>query len=252
MDEHRLVAPPVRAVATTERTDVVVVLPTYNEAGNVARMVSAIRANGYGVLVVDDRSPDGTGTIADGLADRDRMVSVLHRREKQGLGPAYAAGFTRAMQSGAAILCEIDADFSHDPADLPRLVAAIEDGADLAIGSRYVEGGGSEGWPWHRRLISRGGNLYARTMLRVPVGDLTGGYRAFRAESLRTLHPENCEASGYGFQVEMAWRAHRAGMDVREVPIVFRDREIGTSKMSSAIAVEAMWLVTKWGLGLSS
>jgi dolichol-phosphate mannosyltransferase len=250
MDLHPSIAP-VRPAATTERSDVTVVLPTYNEAGNVERMVGAIRAGGYGVLVVDDRSPDGTGTIADGLADRDPRVSVLHRQEKQGLGPAYAAGFARAMEMGADILCEIDADFSHDPADLPRLVAAVDDGADLAIGSRYVTGGGSEGWPLHRRLISRGGNLYARMLLRVPVGDLTGGYRAFRAESLRALHPENCEASGYGFQVEMAWRAHRAGMGVREVPIVFRDREVGTSKMSSSIAAEAMWLVTKWGLGLS-
>jgi dolichol-phosphate mannosyltransferase len=251
MDERRSMAPSLRAVAKAERADVTVVLPTYNEAGNVERMVSAIRANGYGALVVDDRSPDGTGTIADGLADRDGRVSVLHRQEKQGLGPAYAAGFRRVIDMGAAIVCEIDADFSHDPADLPRLVAAIDDGADLAIGSRYVDGGGSDGWPWHRRFISRGGNLYARTLLRVPVGDLTGGFRAFRAESLRALHPEDCEASGYGFQVEMAWRACRAGMDVREVPIIFRDREIGSSKMSLSIAVEAMWLVTKWGLGLT-
>ena len=236
------------APAVVERLDVLVVLPTFNEAENLRSIGAAIRHQGMGVLIVDDGSPDGTGDIADALAYDDPRIRVLHRSMKQGLGPAYAAGFTVALDSGASIICEMDADFSHDPADIGRLVAAVDAGADVAIGSRYVDGGESDGWPLHRRLISRGGNWYARIMLGISIRDVTAGFRAFRASSLRRLDPATCEASGYGFQVEMAWRAQRAGMVVDEVPIVFRERQEGSSKMTSAIALEAMRLVTAWGV----
>ncbi|MDJ0954107.1 MAG: polyprenol monophosphomannose synthase [Acidimicrobiia bacterium] len=229
------------------RADVLVVVPTYNEAENIALITEAVRDRGYGILIVDDASPDGTGDLADGLAAADEGVAVLHRSAKQGLGPAYAAGFDVALDRGAEVICEMDADFSHDPDDLPRLVAAVDDGADLAIGSRYVSGGGVENWPWHRRWLSRGGNIYARTLLRTHINDMTAGFRAFRSDALRKLDFRSCEASGYGFQVEMAWNAAEAGLDVREVPITFRDRTRGTSKMGARIAAEAMILVTKWG-----
>jgi dolichol-phosphate mannosyltransferase len=230
------------------RAETLVVVPTYNEAENIALIAAAVRDLGLGLLVVDDGSPDGTGQIADSLAASDSGITVLHRSTKAGLGPAYTAGFEEALSAGAEVICEMDADFSHDPADLPRLVEAIAGGADLAIGSRYVAGGGVENWPWHRRLLSQGGNLYARTMLRTRVHDMTAGFRAFRADALRKLDFATCEASGYGFQVEMAWRASRLGLRVQEVPIIFRDRTRGTSKMGTGIAVEAMRLVTKWGL----
>jgi dolichol-phosphate mannosyltransferase len=187
--------------------------------------------------------------MAADLAAADAGIDVLHRKSKDGLGPAYAAGFEKGLSGPADVICEMDADFSHDPADLPRLVSAIEDGADLAIGSRYVPGGGVEDWPWHRRWLSRGGNLYARALLRTKVNDMTAGFRAFRASALRQLDYSGCEASGYGFQVEMAWNASRLGLDIREVPITFRDRTRGTSKMGARIAIEAMLLVTKWGIG---
>ncbi len=230
------------------RTDVLVVVPTYNEAENIALIADAVRSHGLNLLIVDDGSPDGTGQIADELAQGDSGVSVLHRTSKEGLGPAYAAGFQVGIERGAGIICEMDADFSHDPNDLPRLVAAIDAGGDLAIGSRYVAGGGVENWPWHRRWLSRGGNIYARTLLRTKVNDMTAGFRAFRTEALQKLPFAACEASGYGFQVEMAWNAARTGLDIREVPILFRDRTRGTSKMGARIAIEAMLLVTKWGL----
>lgn len=228
---------------------VLVIVPTYNERDNIRPIVSTVRAHGYDVLVVDDGSPDGTGEIADELAQADGGVHVLHRATKEGLGPAYAAGFAHGLAMGAEILCEMDADFSHDPADLPRLVAAVRDGADLAIGSRYVDGGGTDGWPWHRIAISRGGNRYASMMLGVHVADATAGFRAFRDTTLRKVDPSSCEASGYGFQVEMAWRTEQAGLTIVEVPITFRDRRYGESKMSGRIAAEAMVLVTKWGFG---
>ena len=230
--------------------DTLVVIPTYNEVENIEAMARAILGLGYRVLVADDGSPDGTGLVADGLAAKfpDR-VGVLHRTSKQGLGPAYAAGFAVGLEQGADILCEIDADFSHDPNDLPALVAAVEAGADLAIGSRYVPGGGVVDWPWYRRALSKFGNLYAGLMLGTPIKDMTAGYRAFRADALRALQPDSCSAAGYGFQIEMAWRAKLAGLRVQEVPITFRDRELGESKMDGRIAVEAMALVTKWGLG---
>jgi dolichol-phosphate mannosyltransferase len=229
--------------------DVLVIVPTYNEAENVALIAEAVRSQGFNLLVVDDSSPDGTGAIAGELAASDPGINVLHRAEKQGLGPAYAAGFAWGLENGAAILCEMDADFSHDPKDLPRLVAAIEGGADLAIGSRYVPGGGVDNWPWHRRWLSRGGNLYARTLLGTRINDMTAGFRAFRSSALEKLGFESCEASGYGFQVEMAWNASVGGLTVEEVPIIFRDRTRGTSKMGAKIAIEAMLLVTKWGWG---
>lgn len=228
--------------------DVLVVVPTYNEAENIAQIADAVTSQGLRLLFVDDASPDGTGQMADDLAASDPGIEVLHRTSKEGLGPAYAAGFTQALAGPADVICEMDADFSHDPTDLPRLVAAIEAGGDLAIGSRYVAGGGVEDWPWHRRWLSRGGNIYARLLLRTKINDMTAGFRAFRASALRKLDYAGCEASGYGFQVEMAWNASRLGLDVREVPITFRDRTRGTSKMGARIALEAMLLVTKWGL----
>lgn len=229
------------------RDDVLVVLPTFNEADNLEKIASAILARGPRLLIVDDGSPDGTGDIADRLAE-DERVDVLHRREKRGLGPAYAAGFAVGLTRGARILCEMDADFSHDPADLPRLVAAVDDGADLAIGSRYVPGGGVENWPLHRRALSRGGNLYANLMLGIHARDVTSGFRAFRADALRRLRPDECRSSGYAFQIEMAWRAERLGLEVTEIPITFRDREVGDSKMNMGIALEAVRLITGWGM----
>lgn len=232
---------------STSPTDVMVVVPTYNEAENIVAIASAVRAHGYRLLIVDDGSPDGTGDIADRLTWDDHGISVLHRSEKAGLGQAYAAGFETAADLDATIFCEMDADFSHDPADLPRLIAAVDAGADLAIGSRYVPGGGTEGWPWHRKAISKGGNIYAALMLGIHVKDATAGFRAFRSEAVQKLDPASCDASGYAFQVEMARRAEEAGLRITEVPIQFKEREAGTSKMSTAIAVEAMRLVTRWG-----
>lgn len=230
--------------------ETLVVLPTYNEVENLEPIVAAILEHDYRVLVVDDGSPDGTGRLADEIAEQQPdLVHVLHRAEKLGLGPAYTAGFEWGLQNGADILCEMDADFSHDPAVLPELVKAVESGADLAIGSRYTDGGGVEDWPWHRRALSRFGNIYAGFMLGSSTRDMTAGYRAFSAAALRRLEPASCNAAGYGFQIEMAWRASLATMKVVEVPIVFRDRVRGESKMDSKIAVEAMALVTKWGLG---
>lgn len=225
------------------------IVPTFNERENLPDIVRAIRHHGYKVLVVDDSSPDGTGEIADSLAAGDPLISVLHRPYKEGLGPAYAAGFNQALADGADVVIEMDADFSHDPNDLPRLVEAISNGAELAIGSRYVPGGATPDWPWPRRVISRGGNLYARTMLGIPVRDATAGFRAYRSDVLLKLPFEAAEASGYGFQVEMAWRAHNQGLRIVEVPISFRDRARGKSKMGPAIVAEAMRLVTVWGIG---
>jgi dolichol-phosphate mannosyltransferase len=232
---------------STER--VTVALPTYNELENLPLIAPEIVAHGYRLLIVDDNSPDGTGRLADSLAADVPEISVLHRETKTGLGPAYAAAFDHALDAGAEVVVEMDADFSHDPADLERLVAAVDRGADVAIGSRYVPGGSTPDWPLSRRLISKTGNLYARLMLGVPTHDATAGFRAFRAEALRRLPYRQAEASGYGFQVEMAWRAHQAGLVIEEVPITFRDRTRGESKMGIRIVVEAMWLVTLWGIG---
>jgi dolichol-phosphate mannosyltransferase len=228
-------------------SQVTVALPTYNELENLGLIAPEIVAHGYRLLVIDDSSPDGTGKLADSLARDVPEISVLHRPEKAGLGPAYAAGFDQSLADGARVIVEMDADFSHDPADLPRLVEAVDAGADVAIGSRYVQGGSTPDWPLVRQVISRGGNLYARMMLGIPIRDATAGFRAYTASALEQLPYRQAEASGYGFQVEMAWRAHQNGLRVTEVPIAFRDRKRGTSKMGLPIVVEAMRLVTVWG-----
>ena len=232
--------------APPRRTDGVwVILPTYNEAENLERIVRAILEQlpeQRHVLVVDDNSPDGTGELADRLADSEQDVSVLHRARKEGLGPAYLAGFRIALEAGAERVIEMDADFSHDPAYLPRLIAATEN-ADLAIGSRYVPGGGVTEWGALRRFISRGGSTYARVALGLRIRDLTGGFKCFRRIVLETIDLDTIEARGYAFQVETTYRAIKAGFRVVEVPIVFKDRADGTSKMSKAIVAEAMWRV---------
>ena len=226
------------------------VLPTYNEAENIERMVAAAGSvlaaaapEGFKILVVDDGSPDGTGEIADRLAATHDWVQVLHRTEKNGIGPAYLAGFRVALDGGAAYAMEMDCDFSHDPADLARLLAAVREGADLALGSRYVPGGGVEDWGPLRRFISYGGSTYARLILSLRVRDLTGGFKCFRREVLEAIDFESVRSQGYAFQIELTYRAVQAGFRVVEVPIVFRDREAGQSKMSWKIAAEAFWLV---------
>ena len=226
-----------------------VVIPTYNEAPNVERIVRAAEAElsravpgDYRILIVDDGSPDGTGAIADALANELDVVEVLHRPEKDGLGQAYLAGFARALGAGAAFVVEMDADFSHDPAYLGDLLDAAQD-ADLVLGSRYVPGGGVRDWGLLRRMISRGGGMYARAILRVDVHDLTGGYKCIRREVLEAIDLGSVQAEGYVFQIEVTYRALLAGFRVREIPIVFSDRTEGSSKMSARIALEAMWHV---------
>jgi len=229
----------------TRTTGPWVILPTYNEAENLERIAGAVLEQlpaGGRILIVDDNSPDGTGEIADRLADSTEPISVLHRERKEGLGPAYLAGFHVALDGGADRIIEMDADFSHDPAYLPTLIDATET-ADLAIGSRYVPGGGVEDWGPLRRFISRGGSAYARRSLGLPIRDLTGGFKCFRREVLEAINLDTIEARGYAFQVETTYRAIRAGFRVVEVPIVFRDRREGSSKMSKAIVAEAMWRV---------
>ena len=228
------------------RSDALVVVPTYNEASNLPDLIGAVRRYAD-LLIVDDGSPDGTGRLADDIAAEDRGTMVLHRPTKSGLGPAYAAGFARALDGDWKVVVQMDADFSHDPADIPRLLAAVDAGADMVIGSRYVEGGSVRNWPWHRRLLSRGGNRYARLMTGCPTRDMTAGFRAFRSDALERLDPTSCRAAGYGFQIEMARRAHLLGLDQVEVPIVFTERIAGSSKMTASIAFEAIWLVTRWG-----
>jgi dolichol-phosphate mannosyltransferase len=224
------------------------VLPTYNEAENVEAMVDALlprlasAAPEHRLLIVDDNSPDGTGRIADELAGRHEAVEVLHRTGKEGLGRAYLAGFAHAIERGADLLLEMDCDFSHDPADVPRLIEAAA-GADLVLGSRYIPGGGVAGWKWYRRLLSRGGSWYARMILRVHVRDLTGGFKCFHRRVLEAIDLDDIQADGYGFQIEMTYRTIQAGFEVREVPIVFHDRRAGESKMNPRIAVEAVWKV---------
>jgi dolichol-phosphate mannosyltransferase len=224
------------------------VLPTYNEAENVEGVVRAalpeLASTGMPahILVVDDGSPDGTGAIADRLAAELEPVEVLHRGRKEGIGPAYLAGFAYAISAGAELLLEMDSDFSHDPKDIPRLVAAASDAA-LVLGSRYVQGGGVTDWGLVRRLISRGGSLYARLVLGLAVQDLTGGFKCFRREVLEAIDLGSVGTDGYGFQIEMTYRAIRAGFRVEEVPILFRERRVGASKMSTRIAVEAFWKV---------
>jgi dolichol-phosphate mannosyltransferase len=232
-------------------TAVWVVLPTYNEHDNLPLVLAAARralascrpAVDAVLLVVDDASPDGTGELADRLAREHASVRVLHRARKGGLGGAYLAGFEEALAGGADLIIEMDADLSHDPADLPRLIDAARRGADVVLGSRYLPGGGVEGWSLHRRLLSRAGGRYAAAVLGLPVADLTGGFKCFRASALRALDRDEVQSRGYAFQVELTFRAARAGLEVAEVPIVFRERRAGTSKMSGAIVAEAIWRV---------
>ena len=225
------------------------ILPTFNEADNIEALVraalpqlAASAGPDHHVLIVDDSSPDGTGQIADRLATELERVEVIHRKAKDGLGRAYLTGFDHALGAGAELVLEMDADFSHDPADLPRLIAAADE-ADLALGSRYVPGGGVVDWGLVRRLLSRGGSWYARTVLGVPVRDLTGGFKCFRREVLERLDLSDVHADGYGFQIELTYRTLVAGFHVREVPIVFRERRNGASKMTGRIALEAAWIV---------
>jgi dolichol-phosphate mannosyltransferase len=238
-------AAPTRRIALRKTGQVCVVLPTYNEAGNLRPLVEAALKqlpDSRRVLIVDDNSPDGTGEIADRLAAENEDVTVLHRPRKEGLGPACQAGFREALAGEAELVIEMDADFSHDPAYLPVLLKAAED-ADLVIGSRYVPGGEVADWgPW-RRLISRGGNAFARNTLGIEVRDLTGGFKCYRREVLEAIDFETITARGYVFQVEMPFRALCAGFRVVEVPIVFRDRREGKSKMTMRIIAEAIWRV---------
>lgn len=227
----------------------VVCLPTYNERENIEPMVRALGEvldpTRDRVLVIDDGSPDGTGQLADRLAEELSWVCVLHRAEKQGLGPAYVAGFRRALDEGAELVLEMDCDFSHNPADVTRLIAACEDGADLALGSRYVAGGGTVNWGLLRQVISRGGSLYARIVLGVRIRDLTGGFKCFRRTTLEQIDFAAIDARGYGFQIEGTYRTLRRGLRVTEVPITFTDRRVGESKMSGSIVVEAFLQVPR-------
>jgi dolichol-phosphate mannosyltransferase len=227
-----------------------IVLPTYNEADNIAEVLRRARAAApnAGILVVDDSSPDGTAEIAKAVGAEVGHVDILSRPRKSGLGSAYREGFKWGRERGFDVLIEMDSDFSHDPADIPRLLHGIEDGADLAIGSRYVPGGSIPHWPWHRRALSKYGNRYSAAMLRLDVRDLTAGYRAYRGEMLDRIDIDAVRAEGYGFQVEMTYFVAQAGGRIVEVPIKFVDRVRGTSKMSSTIVVEAMALVTWWGI----
>ncbi len=228
-----------------EAASVWLVVPTYNEADNIEALVGAVRKvlpSSRRILIVDDSSPDGTGRIADRLAAEHDDVEVLHRPLKEGLGPAYLAGFRRALEQGADLVVQMDADFSHDPAFLPRFLDAARN-ADLVLGSRYVPGGGVSEWGPTRRIVSRWGSAYARVMLGVRVRDLTGGFKCWRREALEAVDLDSVASRGYAFQVEMTYRAIEAGLRVVEVPIVFRDRRVGSSKMSRAIVAEAIWRV---------
>jgi dolichol-phosphate mannosyltransferase len=223
----------------------VVCIPTFNERENLEPMLRALADKGVRVLVIDDSSPDGTGELADRLAAELPYVDVLHRPRKEGLGPAYLAGFERALADGADLVLEMDCDFSHDPADVPRLLAAAggEGGADVVLGSRYVAGGAVRNWGRVRRFVSAGGSLYARIVLGVRVRDLTGGFKCYRRRVLETIDLDAVHSKGYAFQIETTYRALRAGFTVVEVPITFADREAGGSKMSRAIVAEAIWKV---------
>jgi dolichol-phosphate mannosyltransferase len=250
------IEPPAPAMSTTAGSDPTggtgagawVVLPTYNEAENLGPISSAILAAlpDATVLVVDDNSPDGTGRMADELAAADPRIRVLHRATKQGLGRAYLDGFATALGGGATVVLQMDADFSHDPATLPALVGPIATGsADLVIGSRYARGGGVVDWSLGRRIVSRGGSLFARVVLALRPNDLTGGFKAWRASTLASVPFDGIHAGGYVFQIEMTFRASRAGARITEVPITFRDRRIGQSKMSRRIIVEALVVVVQ-------
>jgi dolichol-phosphate mannosyltransferase len=229
---------------------VIVVMPTYNERQNLEIMAGRIREStpDADLLVVDDNSPDGTGDLADKLAETDPHVHVMHRTEKAGLGRAYIAGFTWALEHGYDVIVEMDADGSHRPEDLPALLAALDAGADAVIGSRYVPGGKVVNWPRSREVLSRGANIYNRLMLGINVRDATGGYRAYRAATLRKLDLNNVESAGYCFQIDLTIRVLQSGMKLTEVPITFVERELGSSKMSNAVIREAFWRVFQWGI----
>jgi dolichol-phosphate mannosyltransferase len=225
-----------------------VVLPTYNERENIERMAAAIlkALPEARLLIVDDDSPDGTGNLADTLAAAEPRIHVMHRPAKEGLGVAYRDGFRWALdQPDVRAVVQMDADFSHDPKDLPRLVAPLMADDDLVLGTRYIRGGGTVGWPLHRQLISRAGTLFARTMLLLPYRDLTGGFKAWRRELLEAIRLREAHASGYGFQIETTWWAHRRGARIREIPIIFRERAAGHSKMTGSIVREALGLVVR-------
>ncbi len=229
-----------------------VVLSTYNERENIEPMATAILAAlpEASLLIVDDSSPDGTGTLADTIAAREARVSVLHRSRKEGLGVAYRDGFRWVLERpDARAVVQMDADFSHDPAALPRLIAPLMGTADLVLGTRYMPGGSTVGWPWYRKIVSRGGTLFARTVLVLPYRDLTGGFKAWRRELIDAIRLRETSGSGYGFQIETTWWAHRRGASIVQVPIVFRERVAGASKMTGGIVREAMLLVLRlrWG-----
>ena len=244
---------PLPSVGLAAGRGVWVVVPTYNERENLERISTAILAAlpEASLLIVDDSSPDGTGELADTIGAREGRVSVLHRPGKEGLGAAYRDGFRWVLdRPETKAIVQMDADFSHDPADLPRLLAPLMGNADLVLGARYIPGGGTVGWPWYRKLISRGGTLYARTVLLLPYRDLTGGYKAWRAELLDAIRLRETSGSGYGFQIETTWWAHRRGASIVQVPIIFRERTAGASKMTGGIVREAMLLVVRLRLGV--
>lgn len=230
---------------------VAIVLPTYNEADNIERMLRSLREviPKATIVVIDDASPDGTGRIAESCAAELGSIEVVHRSGKAGLGSAYRHGFRLAIDRGFDTIVSMDADFSHDPQVVPSLVAEIDRGADAAIGSRYVPGGGTRDWPLHRRVLSRWGNLYTGSILSVGVRDCTSGFRAYRASALAAIDPDSTTAEGYAFLTELVVRLCRSGKHIVEVPILFVDRRYGTSKMSARIVVESMLLVTRWGVG---
>ena len=229
---------------------VAVVLPTYNESENIARLLTQLRnvLPDARLFVVDDNSPDGTGDIAERCARELGGIEVLHRPGKQGLGSAYRQGFTHVIAQGVDVVVSMDVDFSHDPLAIPAMLAEIESGSDAVIGSRYVSGGGTKNWPLHRRLLSRWGNLYTGAVLGVKVRDCTSGFRAYRSSALAAIAPETTKAEGYAFLSELVVRLSRRGLKISEVPILFIDRENGTSKMSGRIIIESMLLVTRWGI----
>lgn len=249
MAEHALAAQP----ATAHR-DVLVVVPTYNERENIASIAEAVLAASgrIDLLIVDDGSPDGTGDIADAMAAADERVAVLHRGGKQGLASAYLQGFAWGQQRGYTYLFEFDADGSHPAAKLPELIAALDEGAELALGSRWVRGGATENWPLSRQLLSRAASLYCRILLRSKIRDITAGFRGYRAATLARFDLSRVAAAGYCFQIEMSWMFERLGLKVVEVPITFVERVHGASKMSRGIIVEALWRVAAWGLGLTA
>jgi dolichol-phosphate mannosyltransferase len=230
--------------------DALVCIPTYNERSNLPSLLDELlRTADVDVLIIDDNSPDGSGRIADLRSQDDPRISVIHRAAKLGLGTAYVAGFKWGLARGYKYLLEMDADFSHQPRYVPQLLRAVERDADVALGSRYVDGGGVENWPLHRLALSKGGSLYARSILSMDVQDLTSGFKCFRREVLEALDLDACKTTGYAFQIELSYRAHRLGFRIKEIPIMFFERENGKSKMSNAIIAEAVTAVWKLRLG---